>query len=130
MHAREVGHNHAEERRPHLHAARAPHHHRRDPPAARRAGARARVHSGAHPAQHGGHPGGRAPRRPLRHPAQLQGRGAVLARRPRARPLLLRQHVPARAARAAVHRHHREEGRQALPDHERARVREGEVARR
>ena len=59
----------------------------------------------------------------------ILGRCGVPSRQPEDRPLLLRQQLPAGSAGAAVHRHHREEGGQATPAHERNRIQEGYESR-
>lgn len=124
--AGEVGHHHAEERRPHLHAARPPAHPGRDPPAARRARPRAGGAGGAHRAAGRDGAGDGAARRAVGDAAELPGRRGVSPRGREQRPVLLRQQLPPRGPRAAVHRRDGEKRVQEHAAGQRDLLREGD----
>ena len=78
--------------------------------------------------QHWNHTGRYPPGGTQCHSPQLRGCGHIPASRSQRRAVFLRQQFPTCAPGAAVHRHHREESDEAVPAHERHRVREGHWA--
>ena len=78
--------------------------------------------------QHWNHTGRHPPGGSECHSPQLRGCGHVPASWSQRRAVFLRQQFPPRAPGAAVHRHNREKGDEAVPAHERHCVREGHWA--